>query len=173
MAKQVTIDAREGHFGISLSTSTVCAGVHVDNVVPRDLCALAGIRSGCVITHLDGRGVSEHAEAMETLDDAKSAEKKVTFVWLDAEGAKEQGASESASRKKWIRRGCVLLAITALLLVGLYNYVTTHYHREIQDYVGDLRVRAMDNSLASVAERGERLMKDAMREGAVRARQAQ
>ena len=73
MAKTISIDSREGHFGVTLSTSESCYGAKVDHVHAQDLFARAGVKSGCVITHVNGTAVDTHASAMDLLSDAQDA----------------------------------------------------------------------------------------------------
>lgn len=124
MPSTKTIDTREGHLGISISTSDVCYGVVIDRLDAKDLCALAGLRAGLVITHLNGSAVSDHSEAMEVMNEAKEAGNKLTFAFLTEDEASEQGARESATNKKW----CLRVGIVALLLVaGLGAFAYTKY----------------------------------------------
>lgn len=111
----LTIDTREGHLGIDVSNSTVCTGVNVDKVHPKDLCALAGLKASMVITSVNGVAVYEHEGAMELMKEAKAKETKLTLEYLTEAAAKEQGAVEWASQKKWLLRGLlIVLALVAL-----------------------------------------------------------
>ena len=75
----VSIDTREGHFGVTLISTKKCYGVEVDAVHPKDLFALAGIRAGMVMTKIDGRVPDGHPDAMYLLEYAAGKQKKVVL----------------------------------------------------------------------------------------------
>lgn len=93
----------------------MCSGIKVDKVHPKDLFALAGIKAGMVITSVNGTAVYDHESAMDMMKEAKGNEKKLAIEYLTEEGAKELGAIEWQSSKKWIVCiGLVLVALIAL-----------------------------------------------------------
>ena len=93
----------------------MCSGVKVDKVHPKDLFALAGIKAGMVITSVNDTAVYDHESAMDMMKETKVNEKKLAIEYLTEEGAKELGAVEWATTKKWIIRvGLIFLALIAL-----------------------------------------------------------
>ena len=122
MPTTCSFDTREGHLGITLSTSSVCTGANVDAVHPKDLCALSGIKQGFVIRSVNGSDISGHEHCMEMLEECKSKGEKVSITCLSVAEAKEAGAEESAITKKWVIRGClVFFALLALLAAAIVS----------------------------------------------------
>ena len=101
---------------MTCSTSKVCYGVCIDALDAKDLLARAGLKSSMVITKVDDTEVSEHEHAMELMNAAKAAEKKVKLECLTEDEAAAQGKIETAK----FRKGCLagfLIFVAIILLV--------------------------------------------------------
>lgn len=122
MPKTITVDTREGHLGLDISDSTVCQGCKVDNVHPKDLCALAGLKAGMVITHINDEAFSSHDLMMSTMNEAKALQKKITLVALTEEEAVEEGAVEWAMTKKWMVRIAMIVAVIIVAVVMMFKF---------------------------------------------------
>ena len=59
------------HPRIETCNGSVCSGIKVDKVHPKDLFALAGIKAGMVITSVNGTAVYDHESAMDMMKEAK------------------------------------------------------------------------------------------------------
>jgi predicted metalloprotease with PDZ domain len=128
MPKTITVDTREGHLGVDISNSDVCAGVKIDKVNQRDLLAAAGLRAGMVITQIDGQAVGEHEVAMEMMNGAKSAEKKISLTVLSSDEAVEQAKLERADAKK-----VLLWTLLVLVALGVHAVARTRDKRRGAD----------------------------------------
>lgn len=119
------IDTREGHLGVTLSTSTVTDGVRIDALFEKDLVYLAGLRVGMVITHVSEVGVYDHEHAMDIMNTARDASKKLKIVYLTEQAAAEQGASNSVTRRRrWMSVLFTLVVSIALAFqMGVHTKV--------------------------------------------------
>jgi hypothetical protein len=113
MPATCTVDTREGFLGVLKCTSSEeCYGVRMDKLHPNDLLARAGLKSGMVVTHVNGTEVATHEVGMEIMNEVKEKGEKLTLVYLTEKEAVEQGARERKTRNKWIV--AVLLVLCAL-----------------------------------------------------------
>ena len=115
---EVSIDTREGFLGITCTNCDVTEGVTIREVVDKDLCARAGLRSGMVITMINGTCVggdySGHDFALELMNEAKEKEQKLKITYLTPDEAAEMGARERRSRMRFCM-GIVAIVVAILL----------------------------------------------------------
>ena len=102
MAQSLTVDAREGHLGLTCSTSRIMSGVRVDAVHEKDLMYRAGLRVGMVIQTVNTQGVSCHDYAMDLMNTCKENQEKITLTYFSEEEAIQQGAKESTQQRKLV-----------------------------------------------------------------------
>uniref|UniRef100_A0A7S2IPB6 PDZ domain-containing protein n=1 Tax=Haptolina brevifila TaxID=156173 RepID=A0A7S2IPB6_9EUKA len=120
MASTITVDTREGHLGITCSTADVCYGVHVDNVSPKDLLALAGLRAGMVITKINGKKVSDHERAAKLWTRCQNKGEKLTIEYLTKEVAEEVGRKQTMRELKCYGFIMVLMFVG---IIALFSWV--------------------------------------------------
>jgi predicted extracellular nuclease len=109
----VTVDSREGHFGVTLATSDVCEGVKIIRLNSKDLFYRAGLRAGHVVIKVNGRSVSNHERALDTLNECKAAQTKCQVEYTTEDAAALRGAAETKTRHRTV----------LLLLVGLALFI--------------------------------------------------
>ena len=76
--KAILIDPRTGtFFGVTVCNTVSGEGVRVTQTNPVDLVHASGIRSGMVITHINGMPVNEHQVAILLLNNATASQTRV------------------------------------------------------------------------------------------------
>lgn len=73
---RILFDATGGaqeHLGITLTASSMCAGVRITRLDRRDLAHRAGLRIGEVITHINSRPMTDHKVAIDVMETARVA----------------------------------------------------------------------------------------------------
>jgi len=114
----VTLDPREGHFGVTLSNSKVAYGCKIDDANPRDLVYLAGLRPGMVITKINDESVSSHDDLLQVMEQSRALMKKIKITYLTEKDAVIQGKRETASI-------CKFLFILLLVFCSFFGAVYT------------------------------------------------
>jgi hypothetical protein len=124
---EVEIDVAKGHLGVTLSD--LMYGVRVDHVDPEDLLAEAGFVTGDVITELDGKAVSHHADALETMMKAKG---KLRIKFLKEDAAKKLFEERyQAEMTAWLRRVKMIGALFAVFAVLVALVALVHYTENV------------------------------------------
>jgi len=114
------VDTREGHLGVTCSTSESCYGVLVDQVVPKDLLARAGLRAGHVILKINGKKVKDHERAAKVWTRCQKKGEKLTIEYVTEEVAKERGAAELKFELKIYG---TVLALVFVFAISLFVWV--------------------------------------------------
>lgn len=114
----ITIDPSNGHLGVTLR-AYAREGVRIEDCDPKDLVARAGLAAGDVITSVNGKSVSGHAETLHLICSL------TTPFTIGARPCPEllpiRGWMASAARAG---RAAALCAAPSLILVGSTEFLT-------------------------------------------------
>ena len=119
-------DLSSGHLGVTLSDADENIGVLVADTDPNDLAAAAGLRTGFVITSINGVAVTGHEDALNLMQSSA----KITMTYLtEAEAAveaKKMRAKYVTKRNKWIVG--IIMAVAAALVAAVTTAIIKDPH---------------------------------------------
>lgn len=124
-ATRVLNTSAPGHLGVTLRNEDHGLGVIIEEIHRQDLFARQGFAKGECITHIDGKAVTTHEQAMKLLKEQRELE--IAFMTA-SELAVAVGAAEAKRKVKDsrlgrnCRAGAYLFALLIALVVAVYHF---------------------------------------------------